>query len=50
LNHGRECALQAELIALQIHLVNRSPGNTQIYCLIGLNAVQINQLISDYFT
>ncbi len=50
LNHSSSCAQKAELIALQIHIVNRSTINSQVYCILELNAAQVNHLISEYFT
>lgn len=50
LNHANSCAQKAELIALQIHMVNRSPASGQVYCILDLNAAQVNYLIAEYFT
>ena len=61
MSHAAQCALRAELMALQIHLVDRASGSgnslgvgtptsNQVYCILRLDPAQVNQLIADYFT
>ncbi len=50
LNHANKCALHAELVALQIHLVNRAIDGHQIYCILGLNSAQVDILICETLT
>ncbi|KAK4021130.1 hypothetical protein OUZ56_003057 [Daphnia magna] len=50
LSHANQCALQAELVALQIHLVSRAADGQHIYCILGLNAAQVDVLICETLT
>ena len=50
LNHADKCRLQAELVALQIHLLERAANNAEAYCILQLSAHQVHHLIVDYFT
>ncbi len=46
MNHAVQCTLRAELVALQIHLVERAP----VHCLLGLDARQVDELVVHHLT
>lgn len=50
MNHANGCALQAELVALQIHLLSRSTDGQQTYSILGLNVLQVDTLICETLT